>query len=203
MQEAKGPTEKVNHAGARKPPNSEKNWVKGHFSKRKSEKEWGQSLSSRQGKFDICQYCAGPSHPRSICPASNKRCSKKGCGRIGHFARAFRMGVPPLVNPSEVMNTKQQARHLDATRQDCEDYGTDLFEVDLIPVKYAQSVFSTAEDQRGTRVGRKFFTHLKLGLTKGMIKSIRIQMYTEEMASPTFKNPPIFGWEVSYKTWKK
>ena len=147
MQQAKGPTEQVNYAGARKPPKSEQNWGKGHFSQSKSEKEWRQSQSSRQGKFDICQYCAGPSHPRSICPASNKRCSRKGCGRIGHFARACRMGAPPSVNPFEVMNTKQQARHLDATlSDDCEDYGTDLYEVDLRPEKYAQSVFSTVED---------------------------------------------------------
>ena len=49
-----------------------------------------------------------------------------------------------------------------------------LYEVDLIPEKYAQSVVSTAEDQRGTRVGRTLFSHLKLGLTKDMTKSIRI-----------------------------
>ena len=73
------------------------------------------------------------------------------------------------------MKTKQQVCHLDATfSEDCEDYGTDLFEVDLILEKYAQSVVSPAEDQRGTRVGCKFFNHLKLGLTKDMTKSIRI-----------------------------
>ena len=89
------------------------------------------------------------------------------------------MEGPCLVNSFEVMNIKQQARHLDATlSEDCEDYGTDLYEVDLTPEKYAQSVFSTAEDQRGTRVGRKFFSHLKLGLTKNMTKSIRIQLDT-------------------------
>ena len=83
------------------------------------------------------------------------------------------MGAPPLVNPFEVMNTKQQARHLDTTlSEDCEDYGTDLYEVDLIPEKYSQSVLSIAEDQRGTRVGRKFFSHLKLELTKDMTRSI-------------------------------
>ena len=89
------------------------------------------------------------------------------------------MGAPHLVNPFEVMNTEQQACHLDATlSEDCKDYGTDLYEVDLIPEKYAQSVFSTVEDQWGTRVGRKFFSHLKLGLTKDMTKSIRIQLDT-------------------------
>ena len=63
------------------------------------------------------------------------------------------------------MNTKQQARHLDATlSEDFEDYRTDLYEVDLIPETYAQSVLSTVEDQRGTRVGRKFFSYLRLGL---------------------------------------
>ena len=68
MQQAKGPTEQVNYAGAKK---SEQNWGKDHFSQSKAEKECGQSQSSRQGKFDICQYCGGPSHPRSICPASD------------------------------------------------------------------------------------------------------------------------------------
>ena len=66
MQQAKGPTEQVNYTGARNPSKSEQNWGKGHCSQSKSEKEWGQSQSSRQGKIDICQYCAGPSHPRSI-----------------------------------------------------------------------------------------------------------------------------------------
>ena len=48
----------------------------------------------------------------------------------------------------------------------------------MIPEKYAQSVFSTAESPRGTRVGRTFFSHLKLGITKGMPKSIRMQLDT-------------------------
>ena len=44
------------------------------------------------------------------------------------------------------------------------------------PKKYSQSVFSTAEDQWGTRVGRNFFSYIKLGLTKDLTKSIRIQL---------------------------
>ena len=139
----------------------------------------GTSQSSRQGKFDICQYCAGPKHPRLICPASNKQCSRKGCGRIGHFARACRIGAPPFSQPFRSHEHHQQARHLDTTlSEECEDYGTELYEVDLIPEKYAQRVFSTAEDQRDTRVGRKFFSHLKRGLTKDVTKSIRIQLDT-------------------------
>ena len=67
------------------------------------------------------------------------------------------------------MNTKPQARHLDSTLsdEDCEDYETDLYKMDLIPEKCAHSVCSTAEDQRGTRVGRKFFSHLKTGTNQG------------------------------------
>ena len=58
------------------------------------------------------------------------------------------------------MITKQQARHLDAAlSEDCEDYVNDLYMVDLIPEKHAQNVFSTAEGQRDTRVGREFFSH--------------------------------------------
>ena len=101
MQQAKGFTEQVNYTGARNPSKAEQNWGKGHYSQSKSEKEWGQSQSSRQGKIDICQYCAGPSHPRSICLASNKQCSRKGCGRIGHFARTWRMGATPFAKPLE------------------------------------------------------------------------------------------------------
>ena len=45
------------------------------------------------------------------------------------------------------MNTKQQVRHLDARLiEDCEDYKTDLYVVDVMPVKYAQSEFSTTEN---------------------------------------------------------
>ena len=185
MQQAKGPTEQVNYTGTRKPSKSEQNWGQGQSSQSKSEQNWGQGQSSqskpeqnwaqgqssRQGKTDICQYCAGPSHPRSICPVSNKRCSKKGCGRIGHFARACRMGAPAFAKPLEPVKTKHQACHLDASLN--EEYETDLFEVEVKPEMYAQSVYSTAEDPHGTRVGRKFFSHLKLGVTKDMTKSIR------------------------------
>ena len=48
----------------------------------------------------------------------------------------------------------------------------------MIPEKYAESVFSTAENPRGISVGRTFFSHLKLKITKGMTKSIRIQLDT-------------------------
>ena len=45
------------------------------------------------------------------------------------------------------MNTKQQVRHLDARLiEDCEDYKTDLYVVDVMPDKYAQSEFSTTEN---------------------------------------------------------
>ena len=66
MQQAK---EQVNYRGTKTPPKSEQNGT--------------QDLSNRQRKTGTCQYCAGPPHPRSECPASNKRCSRKGCGRIG------------------------------------------------------------------------------------------------------------------------
>jgi len=72
MQQAKGPTEQANYTGTRKPSKSEQNWGQGQSSQSKSEQNWAQGQSSRQGKTDICQYCAGPSHPHSICPASNK-----------------------------------------------------------------------------------------------------------------------------------
>ena len=86
------------------------------------------------------------------------------------------MWAPLLVNPLKVVNTKQQAHHLDTTLS--ENCGTDLYEVGLIPEKYAQSVFSTADDPRSTTVGRKFFSYLKLGLTMDMAKSNRIQLDT-------------------------
>ena len=127
-----------------KPSKSQQNWGQGQSSQSKSEQNWGQGQSSRQGKTDICQYCAGPSHPCSICPASNKQCSKKGCGRIGHFASACRMGAPPFAKPLEPVSTKHQAGHLDASLN--EKYETDLFEVEVKPENYAQSVYSTAED---------------------------------------------------------
>ena len=45
------------------------------------------------------------------------------------------------------------------------------------PPKSEQN-WGKAEDERGARVGRKFFSHLKLGLTKDMTKPIRIQLDT-------------------------
>jgi len=86
------------------------------------------------------------------------------------------MGAPPFAKPLEPVSTKHQARHLDASLN--EEYETDLFEVEVKPEKYAQSVYSTAEDPHGTLVGRKFFSHLKLGVTKDTTKSIRVQLDT-------------------------
>ena len=173
MQQAKGPTEQVNYTGTKSPSKSEQNWGQGNYrgtkTPPKSEQNGSQDLSNRQGKTGTCQYCAGPPHPRSECPASNKRCSRKGCGRIGHFARACRMGAPPL--PSST-----QAHHLDATLR--ENYETDLFEVDIKPEKYAQSVYSTSQNPHATVVGRKFFSYLKLGVTRDLTKSIRVQLDT-------------------------
>ena len=131
MQQAKGPTQQVNYTSTKSP--SEQNWgqdkgnYKGTKTPPKSEQNLGPDLSNRQRKSDTCQYYVGPPHPRSICPASNKRCSRKGCGRIGHFACACRMGAPPVPSSS-------QAHHLDASLE--EEYETDLFEVDIKPEKY-------------------------------------------------------------------
>ena len=77
------------------------------------------------------------------------------------------MGASPFAKPLESVSTEHEAR-LDASLN--EEYETDLFEVEVKPEKYAQSVYSTAEDPHGTRVGRKFFSHLKLGVTKDMTK---------------------------------
>ena len=82
------------------------------------------------------------------------------------------MGASPFAKPLEAVSTKHQARHFDVSWS--EEYETDLFEVEVKPEKYAQSVYSTAEDPHGTRVGRTFFSHLKLGVTKDTTKSIRV-----------------------------
>ena len=79
------------------------------------------------------------------------------------------MWEPPL--PSSI-----QAHHLDATLR--EEYETDLFEVDIKPGKYAQSVYSTSQYPHGTVVGRKFLRHLKLGMTKDLTKSIKVELDT-------------------------
>ena len=76
---------------------------------------------------------------------------------IGHFALACRMGAYSFAKPLKSVSTKHQAHHLDASLS--EEYEADLFEVDVKPEKYAQGVYSTAEDPRGTQVGRKFFSH--------------------------------------------
>ena len=176
MQQAKGPTEQVNYTGTRKPSKSEQNWGQGQSSQRAHQSKTGikVSLVTRAKLISVSIVQGRPAHPRSTCPASNKRCSKKGCGRMGHFARACRMGVPHFAKPLEAVSTKHQACHLDASLN--EEYETDLFEVEVKPEKYAQSVYSTAKDPHGTRVGRTFFSHLKLGVTKDVTKSIRVQL---------------------------
>ena len=78
------------------------------------------------------------------------------------------MGASPFAKPLEAVSTKHQARHFDFSLS--EEYETDLFEVDVKPGKCTQSVYSTAETPRGTLVDRKFFSHLKLGVTKDMTK---------------------------------
>jgi len=85
-------------------------------------------------------------------------------------------GITPFAKPLEPVSTKHQARHLDASSS--KDYETDLFEVEVKPEKYATSVYSTAENPHGTREGRTFFSHLKLGVTKDMTKSITMQLDT-------------------------
>ena len=72
-------------------------------------------------------------------------------------------GGTPLPSPT-------QAHHLDATLR--ADYKTDLFEVDIKLEKYAQSVYSTSQNPHGTVVGRKFFSHLKLGVTKDLTNTL-------------------------------
>ena len=76
MQQAKGPTEQVNYTGTKSPSKSEQNWGQGNYrgtkTPPKSEQNGSQDLSNGQCKSGTCQYCAGPPHPRSECPASNK-----------------------------------------------------------------------------------------------------------------------------------
>ena len=50
--------------------------------------------------------------------------------------------------------------------------------MDIEPEKYAQSVYSTSQNPHGMVVGRKLFSHLKLGVTKDLTKSIRVQLDT-------------------------
>ena len=79
-----------------------------------------------------------------------------------------------------------QAHHLDATLE--EEYEPDLFEVDIKPDKYARSVNSTSQNLHGTMVGRKFSSFLKLGVTKDLTKSIRVQLDTPPLATHFQKN---------------
>ena len=160
MQQAKGPAEQVNFAGSGQSV-SGGNKVKSKFSK--------------QEDSASCQFCAGPTHPRSVCPARDKRCAKKGCGRMGHFARCCRMGKPP---PRVKSAPKPQAHQLDTddTEQGYpEDYDPDLYEVELKPQKYSESIYSTNETNKA--LGRKFFSNLKLCVVNSF-KSVKVQLDT-------------------------
>ena len=67
------------------------------------------------------------------------------------------MGAPHFAKPLEAMSTKQQARHLDASlSEDCDDFETDLYEADVLPEKYAKSVFTPFADHL-----RKIYIHLR------------------------------------------
>ena len=89
-------------------------------------------------------------------------------------ARVCRMGALPLTSPT-------QAHQLDATLR--EEYGTDLFEVNIKPEKCAESVYSTSQNPYGTVVGRKFLSHLKPGVIKDLTKSIRVQLDSASLAT--------------------
>ena len=78
--------------------------------------------------------------------------------------------------PAPPLPSSTQAHHLDATLR--EEYETDLLELDIKPEKHAQSVYSNSQNPHGMVVGRKFFSHLKLGVTKDLTKSIRVQLDT-------------------------
>ena len=94
MQQGKGPKGQVNYTRTKSTSKSEQNWGQGNYRGIKTPPNSEQDLSNRQRKTST--YCAGPTHPCSVCPASNKRCSRKGCRRIRHFAHACRLGATPL-----------------------------------------------------------------------------------------------------------
>lgn len=49
---------------------------------------------------------------------------------------------------------------------------------EIKPAKYSQNVYSTLQNDYGTVMGRKFISHLILGVTKDLTKSIRVQLDT-------------------------
>ena len=153
MPQAKGPTEQVNYTGTRKPFKSEQNWAKVSLVARAKL----ISVTIVQGLHILALYAQ--LHTSDVL--------RRAVGESDILPALVEWESPsPFAKPLEPVSTKHQARHLDASLNKGEE--TDLFEVEVKPEKYAQSVYSTAEDPHGTRVGRTFFSHLQLGVTKDM-----------------------------------
>ena len=168
MQQTKGPTEQVNYTGTKSPSKLEQTWGQGNYRGTKTPKVWAKWESRPflppAQNWHLSELC------RSALYAQFQTSDALGrAAGESDTVHACRMGAPPL--PSSI-----QAHHLDATLR--EEYETDLFEVDIKPQKYAQSVYSTSQNPHGMVVGRWFFSHLKLGVTKDLTKSIRVQLDT-------------------------
>ena len=102
----------------------------------KLEQNWGQGQGNYKGtntppKFEqnLGQHLSNRQRKRDTC---------QYCLRVS--------------NGSTSVPSSSQTHHLDASLG--EEYETDLYEVDIKPEKYAQSVYSTSQNPRDAVVGR-------------------------------------------------
>ena len=87
-----------------------------------------------------------------------------------------RIGAPSLARSSEFVSTKPQAHHLYVSLG--EEHETNHLEVDIKLKEDVQSVYNISKNPHGAALGRRFFSHLIISLTKDLTKSIRVQLDT-------------------------
>lgn len=159
MQQAKGPREQTNHRDTKTPPKSEHRRVKVNL-----------IVSARLTPFSIVQV----QHTLAPCSPPLKQAVLKE--RESDTACICRIGAPSLARSSEFVSTKPQAHHLYVSLG--EEHETNHLEVDIKLKEDVQSVYNISKNPHGAALGRRFFSHLIISLTKDLTKSIRVQLDT-------------------------
>ena len=161
MQQAKGPREQTNYRDTKTPPKSEHRRVKVNL-----------TVSVRLTSFSIVQvqHTLAPPPPPQTSGALRK------AKRESDTACICRIGAPSLARSSEFVSTKPQAHHLYVSLG--EEHETNHLEVDIKLKEDVQSVYNISKNPHGAALGRRFFSHLIISLTKDLTKSIRVQLDT-------------------------
>lgn len=181
MQQAKSTEEQVNFTRNKKPQyRRQQHQPVSTAQTIRYQRGRGQYLSTTER---TCPNCGGTPHQMADCPARDQPCNRRGCGRIGHFAKVCRMGAPlsskfrTSRGQGHVQGNSQAQTHmLDSVEPPQYDFQTaELYSVDIKPVQYTHSLYSTAQTKSAK--GQKFFGILKLCAANDF-KVTRVQLDT-------------------------